>query len=94
MRIIGRIPHPKLQITVFSNDGRFPVQFELDGQTQIYRFRHAENLKGLADIQAIVDNSFLTGVLTTFRQMRTTQAAVNRRLQSSAEVDDGLPEII
>ncbi|MEM1356927.1 MAG: hypothetical protein AAGF89_01950 [Bacteroidota bacterium] len=94
MRIIGRIPHPKLQITVFSNDGRFPVQFELDGQTQIYRFRHGEHLKGLADIEALVDDSFVTGVLATFRQMRKTQATVNRRLQSLSEVDDDLPEII
>lgn len=94
MRIIGRIPHPILQITVFSTEGRFPVQFELDGQTQIYRFRQGENLKGLSDIKAIVDQVFLKAVLATFRQMHTTQAAVNRRLQPRPDATDDLPEII
>ena len=95
MRIIGRIPHPILQITVFSNDGKFPVQFELGGQVQIYKFRHQENLKTLADVQRIVDQEFLQGVLDQFRGMQTVQNRILARLIPVADPNetDGLPDI-
>ncbi|NJC24633.1 hypothetical protein [Neolewinella antarctica] len=93
MRIIGRLPHPEMQITVFSNDGRFPVQFELLGQTQQYRFRHAPELKNLGDIARIVDEQFKAEVLATFKHMRATQARVVEQHLTPPPADE-LPEII
>lgn len=95
MRIIGRIPHPSMQISVFSNDGRFPVQFELSGQSQIYRFRQSETLKGLADIKELVDGEFADEVMRQFGEMKKIQSAVlDRHAPPSAAIDtDGLPDI-
>lgn len=95
MRILGRIPHPILQITVFSNDGKFPVQFELSGQVQIYKFRHQDNLKTLADVQGIIDEGFTRGVLEQFKGMQKVQSRILERLLPTADPTDtdGLPDI-
>ncbi|MEL7163219.1 MAG: hypothetical protein AAFN92_20850 [Bacteroidota bacterium] len=95
MRIIGRIPHPLMQITVFANDGRFPVQFELDGRSQIYRFRQQETLAGLNDVQRIVDATFQSAVLEQFASMRAIQEGVMERHFALPDADaSDLPEII
>lgn len=94
MRIIGRIPHPVLQISVFSNDGRFPVQFELNGQSQIYRFRQDERLKSLADVTKLIDESFTTGVLAQFRAMRILQSDLLDRHRPATDDFSDLPDII
>lgn len=95
MRIIGHIPHPVLKITVFTNDARFPVQFETDGLSQIYRFRQSDQLKSLADIQKLVNKDLIDTVLAQFSVMR---AAHSRALNTFAPPKvisdtDGLPEI-
>lgn len=95
MRIIGRIPHPVMQISVFSNDGRWPVQFELDGRTQIYRFRHCEALKNLADVRQVVEGEFAARVLEQFRGMRAIhQDALAALAEDAANDTDDLPLII
>ena len=91
MRIIGRLKHPQMSITVFSNDGRFPVQFEYRGLRQQYRFRHGPELKNLSDIEAIVDAEFQRDVLATFQRMQQTHARV---LGQMASPDNELPDII
>jgi hypothetical protein len=95
MRILGRIPHPTMQISVFSNDGRFPVQFEMSGLSQMYRFRKSENIKGLGDIMEILDEEFTTGILHNFETMRTLHKEVLQRAQPEEEnnEDADLPDI-
>ena len=93
MRILGKVPHPTLNITVFSNDGRFPVQFELSGQTQIYRFRQTEQLKTFAHITALIDDTFCEAVLQTFARMQKTQATVIATLPPP-DSPNPLPHII
>jgi len=95
MRIIGRIPHPSMQISVFSNDGRFRIQFELSGQSQIYRFRQSETLRGLDDIKKLVDKEFTSSVMKQFGEMKKIQSAVldrNAPPEDTLETD-GLPDI-
>lgn len=94
MRILGRIPHPVLQISVFSNDGRFPVQFELGGQSQIYRFRQDDNLKSMGDVQALIDDEFLAGVLRQFQEMQALQSGLIDRNRPSVDDFSDLPDII
>lgn len=96
MRIIGRIPHPTLQITVFANDGRFPVQFETGGLSQIYRFRQSDQLKSLSDVQKLVDKDLINTVLDQFSVMRAAHSrALNTFAPPEALTDtDGLPDII
>lgn len=96
MRIIGRIPHPSLQITVFATDGRFPVQFETDGLSQIYRFRQSDQLKSLADVVKLVNKELIDTVLNQFSVMRAAHSrALNTFAPPEAQTDtDGLPDII
>ncbi|MBC6996507.1 hypothetical protein QWY85_18475 [Neolewinella lacunae] len=92
MRIIGRIPHPLMQISVFATDGRFPVQFELGGQAQIYRFRQSEQLRGLDDLRSLLDDDFLREVLVQFTAMQRMQARLLPGAEADAAAD--FPEII
>lgn len=96
MRILGRLPHPTMQITVFSNDGRFPVQFELGGLAQIYRFRQSDRLKSMADVEKAITEEFLTAVLKQFTQMRQaySQAMNTFAPPESVSGTDDLPDII
>ncbi|CAH0999680.1 hypothetical protein LEM8419_00980 [Neolewinella maritima] len=94
MRIIGRLPDARMQITIFENDGRFPVQFELAGLTQIYRFRKGDRLGNLGELRAYVDESFRSSVLRQFEAMQHTQAEVLRRIQPAEDPYGDLPEII
>lgn len=94
MRILGRIPHPVLQISVFSNDGRFPVQFELSGQSQIYRFRQDEQLKSLADVKKLIDPVFVEGVLRQFNEMQALQSKLIDRHKPPTDDFSDLPDII
>ncbi|MEM6773010.1 MAG: hypothetical protein AAF597_20695, partial [Bacteroidota bacterium] len=78
-----------MQISVFSNDGRFPVQFELSGLSQVYRFRQSETIGGLDDIIKLVDADFTKAVLRQFQEMRKVQSAViNRNTAPSDETED------
>lgn len=96
MRSIGRIDHPSLQITVFSNDDRFPVQFETGGLTQVYRFRRSEQLRHLGDIRALLDAPFLAAVEAQFRSMERERARLLAGLRpaTGAEPDGDLPVIL
>lgn len=94
MRILGRIPHPVLQISVFANDGRFPVQFELNGLSQIYRFRQDEQLKSLADVTRLIDEDFTAGVLAQFRSMQELQSRLLGRHRPAPDEFSDLPDIL
>jgi hypothetical protein len=96
MRIIGRIPHPTMQISVFSNDNRFPVQFELGGLSQTYRFQRTDQLRGLEDLTKLVNQDLITTVLAQFSVMRAAHSlALNTFAPPEAPQDtDDLPDII
>ena len=94
MRIIGRLPDPRMQITVFENDGRFPVQFELGGITQVYRFRKGEGLGNFGQLRAYVDETFRAAVLEQFSAMRRIHTEVLQRIQPPESSQEGLPNII
>lgn len=94
MRIIGRLPDTRMQITVFENDGRYPVQFEREGLTQIYRFRKGPLLSNFGHLQEYVDEDFRVAVLRTFEGMRATQSRVLERINPPADDTEELPNII
>ena len=94
MRIVGRIPDPRMQITVFDNDGRFPVQFELGGITQIYRFRKGERLSNFGHLREYIDEAFREAVLREFRTMQQIQTDVLERITPPQDPLDELPQII
>ncbi|PPK88898.1 hypothetical protein CLV84_1872 [Neolewinella xylanilytica] len=94
MRIIGRLPDPRMQITVFENDGRYPVQFELGGITQIYRFRKGERLSNMGHLRAYVNEDFRSAVLRQFTEMQRIQTEVLHRITPPEDPNTDLPQII
>ncbi|WP_116126888.1 hypothetical protein [Lewinella sp. IMCC34183] len=96
MRIIGRLPDARMQITVFDNDGRFPVQFERGGLTQTYRFRKGDRLSNLGHLRTYVDEEFRQSVLQQFEEMQRIHSAVRDRIAPPSAADDGgdLPTIV
>lgn len=93
MRVIGYIEHPRLKISIFDTEHRYPVKFEDGTREQIYRFRKSEALSGLTDVQQLVDEEFIAAVERTFRKMGLDQRAVLDRLGGGG-AETGLPEII
>lgn len=95
MRIVGRLPDPHMQITVFENDGRFPVQFEQAGLTQIYRFHKSDALPKWSLLKTYVDDDFRRAVLAEFERMRTLHQTLLHRLEPPpTDTVEGLPSII
>lgn len=83
-----------MQITVFENDGRFPVQFELGGLTQTYRFRKGPRLSNLGHLREYVDEDFRIGVIQQFTAMRTLHESVLERITPPENELDHLPNIL
>lgn len=94
MRIIARLPDARMQITVFENDGRFPVQFERGGLSQVYRFRKGERLSNVGHLRAYVDEHFRSEVMRQFLAMEEIRSAVARRISPPPEDTNVLPDII
>lgn len=79
MRIIGYIEHPHLKISVFKLTHRYAVKFESGLYEQTFKFRESEQINGLAALQNLVDQAFLSKVENTFVTMHQTKMeAVNR----------------
>lgn len=84
-----------MQISVFANDGRFPVQFELAGLSQIYRFRQSDDLRGLEDITRLIAGEFTERVMEQFSVMITLRKEVLQHNTSNhLPPDEELPDII
>ena len=78
MRIIGYIEHPGLKITVFKMDNKLSVKFESGLYEQTYKLRNSDQIGTLEDIQKLVDQEFITGVLEQLNQMHQIK---NKALQ-------------
>lgn len=93
MRIIGNIEHATLKITVFKMDNKFSVKFESGLYEQTYKFRSSDAIKGLEDIQKMVDAAFCEEVLQDLNRMhqRKNQAMARNLPQ---EISSEFEEII
>ena len=69
MRIVGYIKHPTLKITIFQSDNRLSVKFETGLYEQTYKFRPGEAVDKPEDVEKLVDEVFIDGVLKQFAQM-------------------------
>ena len=69
MRIIGHIEHPILKITAFKMDNKLSVKFESSLFEQTYKFRESEQLSTFEDMQTLVDESFIAGVIDELKTM-------------------------
>lgn len=71
MRIIGRIPHPSLTITVFHMNDKFIVKFEAGPMEQVFKFNN-DDVQGMESIQQIIDADFISRVVERFNEMYTS----------------------
>ena len=94
MRILGRLPDARMQISVFENDGRFPVQFELGGITQVYRFRKGPQLPDLGHLKEYIDEPFRLSVLEEFERMRGIHNQVLQQIAPPTDPLHDLPDIL
>ncbi|MFM2286809.1 MAG: hypothetical protein RLZZ543_2306 [Bacteroidota bacterium] len=68
MRIIDSIPHPQLRISIFSMNDKYQVKIEAGPYEQTYKFEK-DDVEGLEDLKARVDDAFLEKVAAIFREM-------------------------
>lgn len=68
MRTVTKIPHPKLDISIFLRENKYIVKIVLDQYEQIYRL-NAPDVSGMEDMEKLVSNEFLEKVWMRFVEM-------------------------
>ncbi len=68
MRIVGRIPHQSLTITVFHMNDKYIVKFEAGPMEQVFKF-NADEVQGLESIQKLITDDFKNRVVERFNEM-------------------------
>lgn len=87
MRIVGNIPHPTLQITIFLHDSKYAVKFESGLYEQTYKFRSGDQIQTVEDIKKLIDATLLEEVQQgLFRMHQEKLAAIGRNLEEDQEV--------
>ena len=93
MRILGHLQDPQLKISFFRHENRLLLKFEDGLLEQTYKFREAEGLSTLQDLERLLDPTFLDQVRQRFALMRTdVQSLMERHFQSNDQ--EPLPHII
>ena len=68
MRVVKEIPHPELKITVFQWNNRYLIKLEAGLLEQTYKI-HEYDVASEEDVIEILDNKFISKVVTIFHSM-------------------------
>jgi hypothetical protein len=68
MRTVTKIPHPKLDISIFLRENKYIVKIVLDQYEQIYRL-NAPDVSGMEEMEKLVSDEFLNKVWMRFVEM-------------------------
>ena len=68
MRTTAKIPHPKMDISIFLRENKYIVKIVLDQYEQIYRINQTD-VTGMDDMKAMVNNDFLNKAYMRFVDM-------------------------
>lgn len=79
MRIVGHIEHPVLKITVMQMNNRFVLKLEVNMLEQTFKFHEDDNLRTMADIEKIVDETFLQECIKRFAEMNKSRGEMYQR---------------
>lgn len=79
MRIAGQIEHPILKITVMQMNNRYVLKLEANMLEQTYKFNEDDNLRTMADIEKIVDETFLNECIKRFSDMNKSRGETYQR---------------
>ena len=89
MRIVGYIENEACKVTVFHQGLRFMVKFEDGLYEQAFKFRESDKIKGLNDIQKLIDKSFIDEVMNRFSDMRhSTGKLLDRFIGQEPDFED------
>jgi predicted house-cleaning noncanonical NTP pyrophosphatase (MazG superfamily) len=79
VRIVGYIEHPIIKITVMQMNNRFVLKLEANMLEQTYKFHEDDNLRTLADIEKMVDETFFQECLKRFSDMNKSRGEMYQR---------------
>lgn len=79
MRIVGQIEHPILKITVMQMNNRYVLKLEANMLEQTYKFNEDDKLRTMADIEKLVDETFLNECLKRFSDMNKSRGETYQR---------------
>lgn len=82
MRIVGRIPHPSITITLFAHNERYIVKLEAGPMEQTYKIP-SDQIGNLENLPKVVDSVFLTECLKHFNAMFLSWKEAIERHQGS-----------
>ncbi len=86
MRIIGSIEGHPCKITVFSNDGKFILKFEVGNMEQTYKIKQGFPVKNMEEVKAFADPFFVQTVMNRFKLMQeSVNQSLNRNFQPGGE---------
>lgn len=68
MRVVGRIPHPSILITIFEYNEKYTLKLEAGPMEQSYKIATAQ-VAGLENLKKIADSQFLKECLAHFNAM-------------------------
>ncbi len=68
MRTVSKIPHPKLDISIFLRENKYIVKIVLDQYEQVYRL-NAPDVTGMEEMEKLVSEEFLEKVWMRFVEM-------------------------
>lgn len=93
MRILGYIENKPCKITVFQLDHKFAIKFEDNLYEQTYKMRMSDEISGMKEISALVDDQMIGLVMNRFIEMhRNLEDAKIRNIQMNEE--DEFDEIL
>ena len=78
MRIIDRIQHPDMLITLFHMNDKYIVKFEAGLMEQIFKFSQ-EQFPGVEQIKNALDETFLNKVIMRFHDMLSDLKAIKQK---------------
>ena len=80
MRVVGRIPHPSITITIFEYNEKYTLKLEAGPMEQSYKIT-VDQAGGLENLHKIADLQFLQECLKHFNAMYLSwKEAVERNL--------------
>ena len=80
MRVVGRIPHPSITITIFEYNEKYTLKLEAGPMEQSYKVT-VDQAGNLANVHKIADSQFLSESLKHFNAMYLSwKEAIERNL--------------
>jgi len=79
MRIVAELPHPDCKITIFSMNNKYIVKFEQGTLEQTFKLAEMDILNGVNGVFEILDEAFISTIISRFKEMRSDFIAAYNR---------------